>query len=162
MKTRSIVLNKKRLLFNIDSITYAFSRTIDENNANASDAVATDQGEDYVKKTLERFMDGAIARLKQTITNYVKGVRDITGSWSSNTDDADFTLELKVIDEFKDSNLEAIRDSMYRYVVYSTVFDWYSTIGSANANQFAPESRGDIETIKRLMTDYDIPSITKS
>lgn len=156
MKSRTVTLYRKDLLFDIDAVTHMFGMG---QEAAAGDVVSSDTLDDTDKRTIGRFLDHAAVELRVAVGRFVSNAE--LESASNLLSASDYRYKFDVMDSFRDVNLTAIAAAMHGYMVDSALCEWYTMVGSVEAQGYARDKASKIEGLQRLFVQRDIPKVSR-
>lgn len=127
MKTITITLKKKELLYDVENTSYLVgsNRSTGDNFEQVSNIQNSGEGEDrnFVLRSIEK----AFSEVKRNLSRYI----DESQTESDNTlmdETGELTISLNVIDLFNEASTESLKEAAHEYIVSSTLMDWFANV----------------------------------
>ena len=154
LKARTVTLKKNVMLYDIDQLSLALSKSAGQ-NARQADNIATDTSEDT--ETFTRLMDARVAELKSLLAKYITSLTQASGDNTLVT--ANYVFNLTFTTETEDNTLDSIIKLMHDYVVKATLSDWYTENNVGPAQNLLTLAQADMARINELILYKPIPDM---
>ena len=157
MKTRTINIPRKDVLFDVDSVTHLYARANEAQDLRRADAIGSDSEEIFDEKVITRFADRRAAELRELMSKFL-----VTETGSSHTvsisSEDNYTFALTVEDAFQDELLTALANEMESYIATGAEADWLVSVGSPQGSQYAQMLPSKLNTIVSYIVKRKIPT----
>ena len=156
MKTRTIILHKDEILYDIEGLAYKFAEST-ALEGKAKNILAADHEETLDGRLLSRMINARFVQLKNCVTFALAPVTQET-SCNIPNNDTDYILTLSLNDKFNDNMLDVVQTKMHEYIVTGVLLDWYKRLGLQTA---AVDSGEILELEESIVSVLRTPSYTK-
>lgn len=156
MKTRTIMLHKDEILYDIEGLAYKFA----ESNAlegKAKNALAADHEEILDGRLLSRMIKSRYVHLIDFLSFALAPVSQ-EKSCNGLSEESVFTITLSLSDKFNDNMLDVVQTKMHEYIVRGVLLDWYKRLGIQTA---AVDGGELLELEESIVSVLRTPSYTK-
>ena len=127
MKTRTITIKKKDVLFDIDAFTLAYANANIVDDAVRANAVSSETNTTAGTRTFTRLADRRAAEIRTVMDRYISHSTATTSNDMLST--SDYSFSLSIDDDFEDSLLNPLTTLMHDYIVKGAIADWFGEIG---------------------------------
>lgn len=157
-KIRHIDIFKNEVYKDIDLFTHKHVDSREDLGARAANAISSDNSEKVDGAIMARLVDFRDSELRVAMQSCLVDVEDVHATDNIEIGSGAFVYWLNVYDEFNDNTLRPLAQYIHRYLVWGALFDWYSQIGSAQAERYGREVEKILDNIESILRG---PSIVK-
>ena len=157
MKTRTITIPKKDVLFDVDSVTHLFARANEAQDLRRADAIGSDSEELFDVQVITRFTDRRAAELRDLMSKFLVSETSSSHTVSISTEE-NYVFTLQVEDAFQDELLASLGDEMESYIATGAEADWYMSVGSQQGTVYANMLPSKLNTIVSYIVNRKIPA----
>lgn len=131
-KSRKVIVSKESVYKAIDSHTYKF---VEGNDGNViqKNSYASDTTEKLDGSVVAEFVEYRDAQIRQALGIHLAPVEKEKAVYNLPSEEPNYVYNLVLDEEFPDNKLQPLAVFIHRYLVWGTLFDWYSQHGSAEA-----------------------------
>lgn len=127
-KGRKITLHKEPMYQEIDGHTSKFVEAGDS-PVKQGNAVSSDTAEDLDGSLITRLMEYRDAKLRDFFVLQEECIHEVSNII---TEVATYDYNLLLPEDFNDAQLKSLAMLMHKYIVWGTLFDWYTQLGLMN------------------------------
>lgn len=158
-KTLTITLVMSEILYEIMNKTHLTGRSRETGNNHEEVANMKANEDDENINQILRSIGNAFAGLKSKISEYLEE----TGTTANNVQieaDTNLTLALSMPSNYNDATRDTLSSAMHRYIVNSSIAEWFTITNKNDAADYVSLSAGDIETIREAINKRTRPKRT--
>lgn len=158
-KTLTITLVMSEILYEIMNKTHLTGRSRETGNNHEEVANMKANEDDENINQILRSIGSAFAGLKSKISEYLEE----TGTTANNVlieADTNLTLALSMPSNYNDATRDTLSSAMHRYIVNSSIAEWFTITNKNDAADYVSLSTGDIETIREAINKRTRPKRT--
>lgn len=158
-KTLTITLVMSELLYEIMNKTHLTGRSRETGSNHEEVAnMKANEDEENINQIL-RSIGNAFAGLKTKVSEYLEE----TGTTADNIQieaDTNLTLTLSMPSNYNDATRGTLSSAMHRYIVNSSIAEWFTITNKNDAADYVSLSAADIETIRDAINKRTRPKRT--
>ena len=134
-KVRKIIIYKDRVFKDVDKITFRYADGSGTEQPRLHNVVSSDSNERLDRTLMETFAKTRNALLRKRLQKRLASIVDSTAS--NQPEDGDvYVFNLLLPETIDDNIIQPLADLMHQYFLYGILSDWFSSIGSPQANTY--------------------------
>lgn len=155
MKTRTITLKKKDLLYEIDVATYSLADTMSDDAFKTADATRSNTDEALDKRTITRMIDTRVSLMKNRLSKFL--VNEDVSSSDNTITDGDYVFSFYLEGRFRDELMKSVAELCHKYVIDSVLADWYNSVGNEIFSVYSQKADLDLVEIEKILRKKNMP-----
>ena len=127
MKTITITLKTKELLYDIENTSYLVgnSRSTGDNFEQVSNI--QNSGEEEDRNFILRSIETAFGEVKRHLSRYITETKSAANN-DLMVDTGDLLLTLSVVDVYNEAAVDSLKAAAHEYIISSSLMDWFSNV----------------------------------
>lgn len=157
-KSRRITIYKNEVYKDIDLKTHKHVDAREDIGVRSANAISSDTSERVDAAVIARNVDFRDATLRLMLQNLLRAEEVTEADDRMTLEQEAYIYDINMPEEWNDNTLKPLEKYMHRFLVYGALYDWYSDIGSQQA-QYYNTQLDDIE--RKIKCILKGPSIQK-
>lgn len=160
-KDRVVTIYKNEVYRDIDLYTHKHVDASGNQDLQVRNAVSADSTEDVDGAVIARNVSFWEAKMRRKLLHSLAEKSDYTADDILTLNDEAYVYNFRLKEDFDDNLLQPLADHMHRFLVWGALFDWYSALGAAGANQAAVYKQAIKDVEDEMDSILRGPSIAK-
>lgn len=159
MKTRTVTIPKKDVLFDVDAVTHIFARANEGDDVRHGDALSADTLETFGANVITRYADRRAAELSDLLARFLTPATSTATSVAISSATS-YVYSFLVEDRFQDELLEALGNDMESYIATGAAADWFYATGNSQGPAYAQMLVPKLNEIMSMLVKRKFPART--